>query len=273
MCFPHVLLPRAQHNQQSTLFLLVRAVVVHCFDCFQYKHSRGYYLYNYKEIANKQKKKQRNNTKMEPSDSHEEIPLYETSRERDLYDEQANLFSIITATEHLERAYARDAIEPKEYQSHCKKLISQFKLAERVLTKKMNTETFMEIYQLDCPRAVERLLRMGVPEPLKDQQDTSHAVTVAETVQHFITCMDAVKLGQVAVDELQPLLSDLNDVVTRLPQTPNDNFEPNSKIHKWLRKLNDMRAVEELSEEDARQLFHDLDSAYTEFTRYLKRTT
>ncbi len=159
---------------------------------------------------------------METSDSHEEeIALYETSRERDLYDEQANLFSIIVATEHLERAYARDAIEPKEYQSHCKKLISQFKLAERVLTKKMNTETFMEIYQLDCPRAVERLLRMGVPEPLKEQ-DSSHAVTVAETVQHFITCMDAVKLGQVAVDELQPLLSDLNDVMTRLPETPND---------------------------------------------------
>jgi ESCRT-I complex subunit VPS28 len=201
----------------------------------------------------------------------EPVELYENSRERELFDEKANLYAIILATEHLERAYARDAVEPKEYTAQCKKLISQFKLAERVLRDDMNTETFMTLYQMDCPRAVERLLKMGIPEPMKGGTDeASHAVTVAETVQHFITCMDAVKLEQRAVDELQPLLSDLNDVITRVPETPND-FEPNRKIQKWLEKLNTMRAVDEISDEDSRQLYHDLDSAYTEFTRYLKR--
>jgi ESCRT-I complex subunit VPS28 len=198
-------------------------------------------------------------------------PLYENSRERETLDEQANLYAIILATEHLERAYARDAVEPKEYTAQCKKLISQFKLAERVLRGVMNTETFMAMYQMDCPRAEERLLKMGIPEPMKGGTDeASHAVTVAETVQHFITTMDAVKLEQRAVDELQPLLSDLNDVLTRVPDTPND-FEPNHKIQKWLQKLNSMRAVDEITDEDSRQLYHDLDSAYTEFTRYLKR--
>jgi ESCRT-I complex subunit VPS28 len=204
-------------------------------------------------------------------DDEPQIPLYETSREREFYDEQANLYAIIVATEHLERAYARDAIDPKEYTAQCKKLISQFKLAERVLKDGMTTETFMALYQMDCPRAEERLLKMGIPEPMKGGTDeASHAVTVAETVQHFITTMDAVKLDQRAVDELQPLLSDLNDVITRVPDTPND-FEPNRKIQKWLQKLNAMRAVDEISDEDSRQLYHDLDSAYTEFTRYLKR--
>jgi ESCRT-I complex subunit VPS28 len=204
-------------------------------------------------------------------DDEPQIPLYETSREREFYDEQANLYAIIVATEHLERAYARDAIDPKEYTAQCKKLISQFKLAERVLKDSMTTETFMALYQMDCPRAEERLLKMGIPEPMKGGTDeASHAVTVAETVQHFITTMDAVKLDQRAVDELQPLLSDLNDVITRVPDTPND-FEPNRKIQKWLQKLNAMRAVDEISDEDSRQLYHDLDSAYTEFTRYLKR--
>ena len=135
----------------------------------------------------------------------------------------------------------------------------------------MSTETFMELYSMDCPRATERLLKMGIPEPMKGGADeASHAVTVAETVQLFITTMDAVKLDQRAVDELQPLLSDLNDALTRFPDTPND-FEPNFKIQKWLFKLNDMRAIEEISDEDSRQLYHDLDSAYSEFTRYLKR--
>ena len=201
----------------------------------------------------------------------EEIPLYHTSREREAYDEKANLFAIILATEHLERAFARDAISDKDYTVQCKKLISQFRLAERVLPDGMTAETFIQVYQMDCPRATERLLKMGVPEPIKgSSEDASHAVTVAETVQIFITTMDAVKLEQRAVDELQPLLADLMDVLTRLPETPND-FEPNRKVQKWLQKLNAMRAVDEISDNDSRQLYHDLDSAYSEFTRYLKR--
>jgi len=126
---------------------------------------------------------------------------------------------------------------------------------------------------MECPRARERLLVMGVPEPMKSGNADAGgvAVTVAEVVSYFITTMDAVKLEQRAVDELQPLLCDLMESLTRLPETPND-FEPNRKVQKWLQKLNSMRAVEQIDEDDARQLCHDLDSAYAEFTRYLKRT-
>lgn len=219
----------------------------------------------------------RNSNTMVYSDDNEledEVVLYRNARERQAYDDQATLFSIILATEHLERAYARDAITNQEYTTECNKLISQFRLAEKAALKnnKLTTEAFMQLYQMDCPRAEERLLRMGVPEPIRQSTSDSAgvAVTVAETVQHFITTMDAVKLEQRAVDELQPLLSDLMDSLTRLPETPND-FEPNRKIQKWLQKLNAMRAVDEIDEEDSRQLYHDLDSAYAEFTRYLKR--
>jgi ESCRT-I complex subunit VPS28 len=210
------------------------------------------------------------NTSDGTDDAEFTIDLYQTSREREEYDEQANLYAIILATEHLERAFARDAISASEYTEQCKKLLSQFRLAERGLRGQMTTETFMAIYQMDCPGAVERLLKMGVPESIKSG-DTSHSVTIAETVQHFITAMDAVKLEQRAVDELQPLLSDLLDVMTRLPDTPND-FEPNRKVQLWLRKLNEMRAVDEIDDDDSRQLYHDLDSAYSEFTRYLKQS-
>jgi len=136
----------------------------------------------------------------------------------------------------------------------------------------MTAETFMLVYQMDCPRAVERLLKMGVPEQIKfSGNDENHlTVTVAETVQFFITAMDAVKLEQKAVDELQPLLSELMDGLTRLPETPID-FKPNRIIQQWLQKLNFMRAVDEIGDDDARQLYHDLDSAYAEFTRFLKK--
>lgn len=51
---------------------------------------------------------------MDVSEGEQEIELYSNSRERQQYDEQANLFAIITATEHLERAYAGNAISREQ---------------------------------------------------------------------------------------------------------------------------------------------------------------
>lgn len=205
----------------------------------------------------------------EDFDAHE-IELFESGREREMYDNLGDLYSIIMATESLERAYARNAVTRDEYTAECHKLISQFKIAERVaLTKSMSTETFMQVYQLDCPRAADRLLRVGVPEQMMSAAESHKtAITVAETAERFITTMDALKLGIQAVDELQPLLSDLMNALTRLPDIPNE-FEPNRIVQQWLQKLNILRAVDEIEESDSRQLYMDLDSAYQEFKRYL----
>jgi ESCRT-I complex subunit VPS28 len=199
-----------------------------------------------------------------------EIELFDSGREREMYDNLGDLYSIFMATESLERAYARNAITREEYTAECNRLISQFRVAERVaLGKSMTAETFMQVYQLDCPRAADRLLRIGVPEQmLSNTESHKTAITVAETAESFITLMDAVKLELTAVDELQPLLSDLMNSLTRLPEIPND-FEPNRIVQQWLQKLNLMRAVDEIDEADSRQLYMDLDSAYQEFKRYL----
>lgn len=124
----------------------------------------------------------------------QEIDLFESSSERALYDHLGDLYSIITATESLERAYARNALTREEYLKECNSLLSQFRVAERVaLTKKMTSETFMQVYQMDCPLAADRLLKIGVPEQmLAPSSDKTHqvAITVAETAEHFITTMD-----------------------------------------------------------------------------------
>ena len=74
-------------------------------------------------------------------DTGETVELFETSRERQKYYDQASLYAIIVATEHLERAFARDAVDDKEYTTQCNKLISQFRLAEKaVCGKDMTTE-------------------------------------------------------------------------------------------------------------------------------------
>lgn len=55
---------------------------------------------------------------------------------------------------------------------------------------------------------------------------------VAETVQHFITAMDAIKLEQRAVDELHPLVSDLMNALNRVPGLPPDHIGP-VKLREW----------------------------------------
>jgi ESCRT-I complex subunit VPS28 len=125
--------------------------------------------------------------------SKSQIDLFDSSKERKTYENLADLYTLIKATEHLERAYAQDAITQSEYTSECNKLISQFKIAEKAAlgSNGMTTETFMQIYQMDCPRAADRLLRMGVPEPLKTSDGSGNvAVTVAETGE----CSDTTPL-------------------------------------------------------------------------------
>lgn len=77
-----------------------------------------------------------------------EIELYSSAKERKAYDNMSDLYTIIIATEHLERAYAQDAITHEEYTTECNKLLSQFKIAEKAaLGNKsgMTTETFMKV--------------------------------------------------------------------------------------------------------------------------------
>ncbi|CAN0454404.1 unnamed protein product [Pylaiella littoralis] len=83
--------------------------------------------------------------------------------------------------------------------------------------------------------------------------------------------MDALKLEQRAVDEVQPLIYDLSDRLNKVDGLPND-YAGTHKTREWLVTLNAMRAAEELSEDQARQLLHDLDTSYSGFFRYLEMT-
>lgn len=96
----------------------------------------------------------------------------------------------------------------------------------------------------------------------------AEAVIVAETVQAFITTMDALRLNQRAVDEVHPLVSDLMSALNKVHGLPAD-FEGIVKIRGWLKKLNEMRASDEIDEDSVRQLLFDLDSSYSAFHKHL----
>jgi ESCRT-I complex subunit VPS28 len=76
--------------------------------------------------------------------------------------------------------------------------------------------------------------------------------------------MDSLKLNMVAVDQVHPLLSDLNGSLNKLTILPPD-FEGKIKMKDWIARLSKMGAADELTEQQARQLHFDLESSYNSF--------
>ena len=185
-----------------------------------------------------------------------------------LYEQLGDLYSLIVTTEHIELAYVRDAITEQEYTSTCAKLIAQYKtLRESMGSSAPELDAFCREYNLEC-RAGENRLRVGVPATVVHGDGGAAAsggkkmeVAVFHAVQHFITMMDSLKLNMRAVDELHPTLTELVDSVNKVPGLPPDH-ESKVKAVQWLTTLHTMKAHEELSEEQVRQMSFDLDSAY-----------
>lgn len=199
-----------------------------------------------------------------------EVKLWNDKREREMYENFAELFAIIKATEKLEKAYVRDIISPAEYEAECQKLIAHFKTLSSTLKDTVpSIEQFHDTYKMDCPAALNRLVTSGVPATVEHRaaaatSSASSASVVAECVQNFITAMDSLKLNMIAVDQVHPLLSDLSSSLNKLLILPSD-FEGKTKMREWLSRLSKMGAADELTEQQARQLHFDLESAYNSF--------
>jgi len=80
--------------------------------------------------------------------------------------------------------------------------------------------------------------------------------------------MDKVRLDLRAMDQLQPDLRDLLETMNRLSLLPSD-FEGKGKVQNWVDTFSKMSASDELTDEQARQLTHDLEESYNAFNRIL----
>ncbi|KAI9648424.1 Vacuolar protein-sorting-associated protein 28 [Ciborinia camelliae] len=202
----------------------------------------------------------------------EEVKLAESRAERDLQDSLAEVFSIIITLDQLERAYLKDAIPESDYTETCDRLLKQYKaiLADDTVAREfVDLETFKNEWDIEAPRATERL-RIGLPstvtEPSYNPSTPKIGGTIGtlilEATQDFITFLDALKLGLLAKDQLHPLLS---DVIQSVNKVTDRDFEGRGKIVQWLIALNQMKATEEVSEDKARELELDMNSAYQGF--------
>jgi len=199
----------------------------------------------------------------------EEVKLYRNPREREKIDNLAELFAVVNTLQCLEKAYIKDAVEPKEYTGQCSKLLVQYKAAfKQVQGEEFPTvETFLKKYRLDAPAALERI-REDRPITIKDDKGNTSKL-VAEIVANFITAMDMLKLGIYAMDQLYMTVKDLQDNMRRLSLLPPD-FSGKVKIAEWMDTLQGMGASDELDETQSRQFSFDLEAAYNEFNKILQ---
>ncbi|KAK3187145.1 Vacuolar protein-sorting-associated protein 28 [Lecanicillium sp. MT-2017a] len=212
----------------------------------------------------------------------EEVSLTRTRAERDLQDSLAEVFSIIVTLDEVEKAFIKDAIPAAEYNEICERSLRQYKalLADEAIAKEFGSiEQFKAKWDLEVPRATERL-RSGVsitieqpggaaaaPAPSAAPTSSTNGVLILEATQEFITFLDAVKLGFLSKDQLHPLLS---DVIQSVNKVTDKDFDNRGKIVQWLITLNQMKASEELSEQQARELDMDIQQAYQGFRQTLQ---
>ncbi|VUC23173.1 unnamed protein product [Clonostachys rosea] len=212
----------------------------------------------------------------------EEVKLTNTRAERDLQESLAELFSIIVTLDELEKAFLKDAVPEAEYTEICERSLRQYKalLADETIANEFQgLEEFKARWDLEVPRATERI-RVGMPSttvtassssvapaPSNAPSNNANGLLILEATQDFITFLDAVKLGLLSKDQLHPLLSDVIQSVNRVTDK---DFENRGKIVQWLITLNQMKATEELSEQQARELEMEIHQAYQGFRRTLE---
>ncbi|KAF9047179.1 vacuolar protein sorting-associated protein 28 [Hymenopellis radicata] len=199
----------------------------------------------------------------------EEVRLYTTNADREKYSLLATFFGIIVNLDYLERAYVRDSITAAEYSPACIRLLSQYKtMLKLVVDEVASVEQFMSRYKMDNPAALHRI-QVGVPATVEHSTEAGPETGkwVAETTQSFITLMDALKLSYRAKDQLYPYLQELVTGYARFKGST--DWEGRSKMVGWLITLNGMKASEEITEEQSRQLLFDADHAYNEFFKSL----
>jgi ESCRT-I complex subunit VPS28 len=70
--------------------------------------------------------------------------------------------------------------------------------------------------------------------------------------KNFITLLDALKLKMKAKDQLQPIITELMSCYSKFQRS--SEFEGRPKLVHWLITLNQMKASDELTDEQVRQV-------------------
>uniref|UniRef100_A0A3B1KI27 Vacuolar protein sorting-associated protein 28 homolog n=1 Tax=Astyanax mexicanus TaxID=7994 RepID=A0A3B1KI27_ASTMX len=189
---------------------------------------------------------------------YEEVKLYKNAREREKYDNMAELFAVVKTLQALEKAYIKDCVTPNEYTGACSRLLVQYKAAFKQVqgSDVGSIDDFCRKYRLDCPLAMERI-----------KED--RPITIKDDKGNLNRCIfDVSLIIDVPLPQIQPDLRELMETMNRMSNMPPDS-EAKDKVNLWLTTLSSMSASDELDDSQVRQMLFDLESAYNAFNRFL----
>ena len=201
----------------------------------------------------------------------EEVKLARNPREREKFDNLAELFAVLTTLQCLEKAYIKDCVPVKEYNSQCSKLLVQYKAAFKQVKddEYPDVETFCRKYRLDVPAALERI-REDRPITIKDDKGNTNKLIFSST-SLFITIMDKLRMDIKSTDELYQDVKELSESLNSMSTLP-PNWEGRIKIDQWLKTLSQMEASEELNESQVRQMIFDLQTSFDEIGKIMNES-
>lgn len=205
----------------------------------------------------------------------ERVVLAKGRKEKNDYATMAEVYALIKATDHLERAWHRDAISSEDYQSGCWTLIQKYgalKASTKEVIPDMNR--FVEEYNIQAPKGQYRLLKAGIPATVEisgrdNRTEREQMKNAAQCTQNFITLMDSLQLNVKTVEALLPGSIALIETLDKVDAVPPD-FPFKEKLRAWVQKMNGMRAVDELNESDEREFLLELETSYQAFHRCLE---
>lgn len=203
----------------------------------------------------------------------QQIKLYNNATERKQWDQLANLFSLIKTIDSVEQAWQNDFIDQLSYENTIRKLLSQLKTQQTALASSIpDLNRFIQDFSISANYAAPRIAA-GVPatEEHRITPEASVSYLYAQIVQHFITAMDAIKLGMVTIDQILPLMNDLKNDFDKLAALKFNLSKSLLKLISWKNTMSERDAAEEITESEARQLSLDLDTAYSEFMGELQK--
>jgi len=197
-----------------------------------------------------------------------EVKLFDNAQEREKYHDIAEVYSIVKTIQALEKAYSRDFIKPEQYTPACSRLLSQYKVAFRLIQHEFkDLNEFLSHYKLqDCQAAVDRITE-DRPITIKDDKGNQQKLIV-DVTSLFLTLDDQIQLKMSNVDQLLPNMKALVQNLNRLSFLP-ANFEGKKKTSEWLALLKQMNITDTLTDEQTRQMSFDLQAAFDEFRDFI----
>ena len=190
-------------------------------------------------------------------------PVKFSAAEKKVITADSNLYAAIIAIDSVERLYSLGTVSKQQRDQQFELLIPQL----NVLLKATGRElpVFMAEHGIDAPYAKSKLQEAGNIRRPSNQIDM---VLVLESGQHFVTLVDALKMGLSHADELLPVVRDLYGSLSGVGGLA--GFKGTNTIKAWYDKLSDMKASESLHDEDVRQFSLDLDVAFGDFHAAVK---